>query len=130
MSQSLLDALKQRATDASSSSPCINAVMLITWPKRREMIQHAIHSFVLQTYDNRVLTIVNDGAPCRLSEAFRKTCQGSVVTAPEGATIGEKRNLATAAVAEAEFIASFDDDDFSVPWRLRTQLVGSSASER
>ena len=32
--------------------------MLVTWPQRAEMIQHAIHAFVLQDYPHRVLTVL------------------------------------------------------------------------
>ena len=98
--------------------------MLITWPSRREMIQHAIVSFVRQDYAVRTLTIVNDGAPCQLSDAFskREGCQGCIIMAPSGASIGEKRNLGAAAVPGAEFIASFDDDDFSLPSRLQLHV--------
>ena len=98
--------------------------MLVTWPSRRSMIQHAIVSFVKQDYSPRHLTIVNDGEPCSLSDAFfaQAGCHGCVISAPSGATIGEKRNLGAAAVPSAEYIASFDDDDFCLPSRLRKQV--------
>ena len=86
------------------------------------MIQHAVHSFVLQDYPNRTLTVINDGAACQLSEAFLQVCRGQVLRAPPGTSIGEKRNLAARAV-DAEFIASFDDDDFSLPSRLSVHVV-------
>jgi hypothetical protein len=119
----------KRMTSAAASSPppaagLVNCVMLITWPSRREMIQHAILSFIRQDYQPRVLTVVNDGAPCKLSASFLtaacSNCQ--VLVAPAGASIGEKRNMATVAVPSAEFIASFDDDDFSLPSRVSSQV--------
>lgn len=114
------------------AQPClVNCLMLITWPTRREMIQLAVHSFVRQEHAARVLTIVNDGAPCRLTDVFSSStsCRGRIVSAPEGATIGEKRNIGAAAVPTAAFIASFDDDDFSLPSRLRLHVerIGANA---
>lgn len=108
----------------------VNCVMLIKWPERREMIQHAVLSFAAQDYEKRALTIVNDGAPCALSPAWAKLgLRATIVSAPAGSSIGEKRNLATKAMPSAEFIASFDDDDFSLPSRLRTHVerIGRAA---
>jgi hypothetical protein len=108
---------------ASSDEPLVNCVMLVTWPKRRAMIQEALASFVCQDYAGRCLTVVNDGAPCRLSAAFHERWSGQVVQMAAGTSIGEKRNAAAAAVAAASHIASFDDDDFSMPSRLTANLV-------
>ena len=113
------------AGDARAMSPgLVNCIMLVTWPHRCDMIQHAVLSFTQQDHRARTLTVVNDGEPCRLSDAFfhRHGCRGQVLAAPRGASIGEKRNLGAAAVPEAEFIASFDDDDFSLPSRLRLHV--------
>ena len=54
---------------AAADKPVINCLMLVTWPQRRQMTQEALVSFIRQDYTNRVLTIVDDGSPCRL-------CQG------------------------------------------------------
>ena len=120
------DAVPPRMSDG-----LINCVMCVTWPARRQMIQHAIVSFVRQDYASRVLTIVNDGTPCQLSPAFfeQPGCRGCVVAAPSGVSIGEKRTLGAAAVPTAEFIASFDDDDFSLPSRLslHVERIGTGA---
>ena len=96
--------------------------MLVTWPQRRQMTQEALVSFICQDYANRVLTIVNDGAPCRLTSAFHARCRGQVLQVPPGTTIGEKRNAGAQAVA-ADYLASFDDDDFSLPGRLSDHLA-------
>lgn len=108
----------------------VNAVMLITWPQRRDMIQHAVLAFALQDHPQKTLTVVNDGAPCKLSAAFfgGASLSGRVVPAPPGASIGEKRNIATRVVPDAEFIASFDDDDFSLPNRLSVHVAKMRAS--
>jgi hypothetical protein len=47
---------------------------------------------------------------------------GLVIHVPQGTSIGEKRNAGAQAVG-AQYIASFDDDDFSLPSRLTTHLV-------
>ena len=108
----------------ADAPPSVNCLMLVTWPERRAMIQQAIASYVQQDYPHRTLTIVNDGAPCRLSDAFERVgCRGRVIAAPRGASIGEKRNIGAAAEPTAEFIASFDDDDFSLPSRLSTHVA-------
>jgi hypothetical protein len=107
---------------AEASAPTINCLMLVTWPQRRQMTQEALISFLCQDHANRVLTVVNDGEPCCLTQAFHARCRGSVIQVPPGTTIGEKRNAGTQAVA-ADYIASFDDDDFSLPGRLTDHLA-------
>ena len=70
--------------------------------------------------------MVNDGAPCNLSDSFfaaaHPTNGHAIVTVPGGSSIGEKRNIGAAAVPEADYIASWDDDDFSLPHRLSAHL--------
>ena len=108
---------------AGASEPLVNCIMLTRWPERRAMVQHAIEAFARQDWPCRVLTIVNSGEPCQLSGAFREAgLSGRVVCAPPGTPIGEKRNLGASAVADAQFIASFDDDDYCLPCRLRAQV--------
>ncbi|KAG8466365.1 hypothetical protein KFE25_002121 [Diacronema lutheri] len=101
----------------------VNCVMLVTWPERREMIQQAIESFAQQTHPHKTLTIVNDGAPCVLSADFVREHRAAVVTAPRGASIGFKRNVGARAMADADFVAAFDDDDLSLPTRLATHIA-------
>ena len=63
-------------------------------------------------------------------QAFRVTNRdGVIVDVPAGTSIGEKRNAGARAVA-AEYIASFDDDDFCLPSRLTRQLVRGPAHAR
>jgi hypothetical protein len=106
----------------AADGPVINCIMLVTWPQRGQMTHEALVSFVCQDHTNRVLTVVNDGAPCRLTSAFHARCRGSVLQVPPGTTIGEKRNAGAQAVA-ADYLASFDDDDFSLPGRLSDHLA-------
>ena len=116
-------ATKQAMATKQDDAPLVNCVMLVTWPKRRAMIHEALVSFVHQDHARRRLTVVNDGEPCKLSAAFHERCIGQVVQVAPGTTIGEKRNVAAGDVAEASHIASFDDDDFSLPNRLTANLV-------
>ena len=91
MSETYRRAAEARSVDASGplrgAEPLINCVMLVRWPARGEMIQEAISSFLCQDYPHRVLTVVNDGAPCHLTEHFFAAAgserpRGMVVQAP------------------------------------------------
>ena len=120
------------AADASMTTPTepdlVNCLMLVTWPQRANMIQEAIASFAAQTHAAKELTVVNDGAPCRFGAAFAAAgLRGRIVHAPPGTTIGEKRN-AGAAASSAAYVASFDDDDVSLPGRLAAQVAALDAA--
>mmetsp|Transcript_24937 Transcript_24937/g.83566 ORF Transcript_24937/g.83566 Transcript_24937/m.83566 type:complete len:245 (-) Transcript_24937:38-772(-) len=106
----------------SDQPPLVNCIMLVKWPERRTMIQEAIESFCRQTYAPKRLTVVNSGQPCALSADFLNEHAGAVVQVPAGTSIGEKRNAGARAAPEAQYIASFDDDDVSLPWRLGAQM--------
>ena len=139
MSSSFLACAEARASDAvrclyhstpsttatQQQAVLINCLMLVTWPRRCDMIQEAIASFVCQDYPHRILTVVNDGTPCKLMGEFAAggSLRGSVVQVAPGSSIGEKRNLGARAVPEASYVASFDDDDFSLPGRLSAHLA-------
>jgi len=103
--------------------PLVNCIMLITWPKRRAMIQEAVASFACQDHAPRTLTLVNDGELCRLSAAFRAAFDARLVQLPHKTSVGDKRNAGVAAVPDADYSASFDDDDFSLPHRLSANLA-------
>lgn len=90
----------------------ISCVMLCTWPKRAGFIADALASYQLQTHPHRELVVVNDGAPL---EPTRDDV--SVVNLPSGLSIGEKRNVGLR-VASGDWVATWDDDDFSMPERL------------
>jgi len=56
-------------------------------------------------------------------QAFKATKRDALVLhVQRGMSIGEKRNAGARAVA-SEYIASFDDDDFSLPSRLSSHMV-------
>jgi glycosyltransferase involved in cell wall biosynthesis len=106
-------------------APLVSCVMLVTWPKRAAMIADACAAYDAQTWPRRELVVVNDGAPLRsLRDDVR------VLGVPR-MTLGEKRN-AGADAARGEWIATWDDDDVSLPDRLavllrRAQATGAAA---
>lgn len=99
--------------------PLVNCIMLISWPKRQAMIQEALASYCQQTYERKILTIVNDGEPCAV---VAPELPHKLVHVPAGTSIGSKRNAGVVAVPEATYIAIFDDDDVSLPERLQVHI--------
>ncbi len=84
-------------------------------PKSEWLLEEAIESFLRQTYPNKELIILND---CPQQELVCEVPGVRVVNAPmRYPTLGDKDNAAIA-LANGEFIARWDDDDISLPWRL------------
>lgn len=94
----------------------VSAVCLTSYPKRSEMLSEALLSFQLQTYPQKELVIVNDGVRLR---SVHPQC--FVINMNGVATIGEKRNVALDA-SHGKYTCSFDDDDFSLPFRMEQQV--------
>lgn len=90
---------------------------------RREWLPKAIQCFQSQTYPNRELLILADGADVRdLLPAEQPDSQTVRLIHLEGAAlIGEKRNFGCER-AQGELIAHWDDDDWSAPERLADQV--------
>jgi glycosyltransferase involved in cell wall biosynthesis len=84
-------------------------------PGHQHLLEEAIESFLRQTYPNKELIVLNDCPGQTL------TCNAPgvrVVNAPERyRTLGEKLNAAVR-LSGGKFIARWDDDDISLPWRL------------
>ncbi len=96
------------------NQPLISCIM--PTKNRHDFIQHAIACWMSQTWRNRELIIVDDGEPVELPAHYSiRYCR-----VPE-MTIGAKRNYAVAH-ADGEFVAHWDDDDFSAPDRLEFQM--------
>lgn len=92
----------------------IVCLCLTTYPKRADMLRDALHAFTLQTYPDRTLVVVNDGAPLRaVSPAFSV----DVLNCTPGTTIGAKRQQGLA-YAGAAWVSTWDDDDFFLPNHL------------
>jgi hypothetical protein len=103
------------------SRTLITCVCLTQWPKRREMLSDALHAYALQTHSPRRLLVLNDGKPLR---ALREDVQ--VVNWPVRLSVGEKRHRGLTLVGES-WTATWDDDDFCMPWHL-TELLRSAQS--
>lgn len=96
----------------------VSCVMLTTHPKRAGYLPDALRAFRQQTYTPRELVVVNDGEPL-----VSRAPDVRVVNLPPRShpwTIGEKRNVGIRA-ARGELLATWDDDDLSLPWRLDVQ---------
>ena len=84
-------------------------------PGRQHLIEEAIQSFLLQDYPNKELIVLND---CPGQELVCHAPGVRIVNVSERfPSLGDKRN-AGVALARGELIATWDDDDISLPWRL------------
>jgi len=104
--------------------PLVTCVCLTTHPRRAAYLPDALRAYRQQTYPARDLVIVNDGAP--LASNVRDV---RVVNLPRRAapwTIGEKRNVGIRA-ARGEYLATWDDDDVSLPRRLEESVAAALA---
>jgi glycosyltransferase involved in cell wall biosynthesis len=102
--------------------------MMPTTGDRRRFLPQAIRCFQRQTYPNSELVIVCDGAD-DLSDLIPRDDKRVryFYLGRERRSIGTKRNLACEQ-ANGDFIAHFDDDDWSHPDRLSFQ-VGALLAE-
>lgn len=100
--------------------------MLLT-SNRREWLPRAIHCFQQQTYPShlRGLLIVSDALDVR--DLLPDDLNLHHVHLDRQLCIGEKRNFAIG-MAEGEFLAHWDDDDWSAPSRLHDQVSRLIAS--
>jgi O-antigen biosynthesis protein len=87
---------------------------------RREWLPKAIQCFREQTYPSRELLILADGVDVR--DLVPASSQIRLIHIEEGYTIGQKRNFGTGQ-ARGEVIATWDDDDYSAPYRIEDQIV-------
>jgi glycosyltransferase involved in cell wall biosynthesis len=93
--------------------------MLTTAPRRNKYLPDALRAYKSQTYPHRELVVVNDGSPL-----VAQTSDVIVVNLPSICrpwTIGEKRNIGVR-VARGDYLATWDDDDISLPLRLEKQV--------
>ena len=97
--------------------PSVSAVMLVSWPRRAAMIDDAVRSFQAQTWAQKELVVVNEGAPLRALQPGV-----TVVNTGPRRSLGQQRNEGLAA-ARGAWLATWDDDDFSLPTRL-ARLIG------
>lgn len=100
--------------------PLVSCVCLTTAPKRAAYLPDAVRAFRWQTYPDRELVIVNDGEPLTSSDPMIR-----VVNLPAIGrrwTLGEKRNVGVRE-ARGDYLATWDDDDVSMPERLAHQVA-------
>lgn len=96
----------------------VTCVMLTTHPKRAAFLDDAVRSYRAQTHPRRELLVVNDGP-----QPLRSTASDvRVINLPEPMSIGEKRNVGLR-FAYGGLIATWDDDDISLPERLGAQVA-------
>lgn len=85
-------------------------------PGQQELLEEAVESFLRQTYPHRELLILNDQPTQQL------VCHApgvQVINLPRRcASLGEKMNILLG-LAQGELVAIWDDDDISLPERLR-----------
>lgn len=106
------------------SAPLVTCLCLTTHPKRAAYLPDALRSYRQQSYGARELVVINDGAPLTSARPDVR-----VVNLPARAarwTIGEKRNAGVRA-ARGVYLATWDDDDVSLPSRLSEEV---EAAER
>lgn len=98
--------------------PFVTAMCLTR--NRRPWLPQAIRCFQNQTYPNKELLILADGADVR--DIVPEDERIRLIQIEEGRLIGEKRNFA-AEHAHGEILAHWDDDDCSGPRRLEDQVA-------
>lgn len=94
-------------------------------PGRQHLVEEAIQSFLLQDYPKKELIVLND---CPGQELVCDAPGVRVVNVSERfPSLGDKRN-AGVALARGDLIATWDDDDISLPWRLSlsVQMLGNA----
>ncbi len=103
--------------------PMISCLMVTK--SRTAWAQRAIHCFQQQTYANRELVIIDDSPGDALEHWIVRLNDSRIVykhLPAENRTLGELRNQAVSQAAGA-YIAQWDDDDLSDPWRLELQMA-------
>jgi len=108
-----------------SGKPLVSCILPTA--NRRHLLPHAIRCFLRQTYPNRELVVVDDGAdPVR--DLIPSDSRVRYVRMEGLRTLGHKRNLACG-YARGEVLAHWDDDDWSADWRLAYQMEELSKHE-
>ncbi len=104
---------------ADPSWPLVSCIMPTF--NRRAFVPHALEYFLHQDYPNRELIIVDDGADA-IGDLAANLPGVRYIRLPSRKSIGAKRNLACQQ-ARGEIIATWDDDDWYSPDRLRYQVM-------
>jgi O-antigen biosynthesis protein len=91
-----------------------------TTAARLKYLPRAIRCFKEQTHPSMELVIIEDGG-AGVRESLPSDPRIRYVSVPKVGSLGQKRNIA-AGIARGEFIAHWDDDDWSAPERVAVQL--------
>ncbi len=85
-------------------------------PARQVLVEEALHSFLIQDYEDAELLICND---CPGQELVFAHPRVRLFNLPgRFASLGDKLNWMVGRT-RAELVCRFDDDDVSLPWRVR-----------
>ena len=97
--------------------PRVSAICLTyNMEDRAQVLNEAVESFLRQTWPNKELIIVNDDP--NLALEFDHPQVTILQFDTRFATLGEKYN-AGCFYATGEILCSWDDDDISLPWRMK-----------
>ncbi|MGD9712907.1 MAG: glycosyltransferase, partial [Thermomicrobiales bacterium] len=95
-------------------------------PSHLHLVEEAVESFLRQDYPNKELVLLND---CPDQYLVCDAPGVRVFNHPQRfATLGEKRT-AGISLALGEYIAPWDDDDISLPWRLSHSMLHMGDTE-
>jgi glycosyltransferase involved in cell wall biosynthesis len=106
-------------------APLVSCILLTTHPKRAAFVPDALRSFRAQTHPGCELVVVNDG-PVPLVARAPDVQVVNLPARDRRWTLGEKRN-AGVRLARGRWVATWDDDDISLPGRIAAQI---EAAER
>ena len=120
---------QRRAIPATTAAgaiapPQVSCLLVINQQERLRLARQAVECFLLQTWPNKQLIIVN-GVPDL--NGVRQTVTNRVHPwiveehVPAGMTVGTMRNMALE-FASGEWIMQWDDDDWSHPLRIAYQM--------
>jgi len=103
---------------AAGPRPLVSCIMPTAG--RRAFVGQAIACFLRQDYSPVELVVVDDGADA-VADLMPDDGRVRYLRLPDRRSVGAKRNLACQAAA-GEIIVHWDDDDWSAPRRLHTQV--------
>jgi glycosyltransferase involved in cell wall biosynthesis len=115
---SLVTAVDQKPPSPSHQSPLVSCIMPTY--NRRAYVPQAIQYFLRQDYPDRELLILDDGSE-PINDLVPSDPRIRYVRLEKRMILGAKRNFACK-LAQGQFIAHWDDDDWIAPHRLRYQV--------
>jgi glycosyltransferase involved in cell wall biosynthesis len=107
-----------------TGSPLVSCIMPTA--QRPQFVPLAVHYFLRQTYGNRELIVIDDGAE-GVNWLLPPIPSIRYYRLERRANIGVKRNIACD-LAKGDIIAHWDDDDWTAPSRLSFQVAAMAAA--